>query len=99
MNDSNPVNGRRSLQDSEERFRNVFLAANDAMVLSDADGVVLDANDAYFNLYGFSAEEVIGEKFYIIFPEETHQEVMDTTQRVQKEFTALVLGVIARLQS
>lgn len=27
----------------------------------------------------------------------THQEVMDTTQRVQKEFTALVLGVISRL--
>lgn len=27
----------------------------------------------------------------------THQEVMDTTARVQKEFTALVLGVLARL--
>ncbi len=26
----------------------------------------------------------------------THQEVMDTTQRVQKEFTALVLGVIGK---
>jgi purine-nucleoside phosphorylase len=27
----------------------------------------------------------------------THQEVMDTTARVQKEFTALVLGVLAKL--
>ena len=27
----------------------------------------------------------------------THQEVMDTTQRVQKEFTALVLGILERL--
>jgi purine-nucleoside phosphorylase len=27
----------------------------------------------------------------------THQEVMDTTARVQKEFTALVLGVIQTL--
>jgi purine-nucleoside phosphorylase len=27
----------------------------------------------------------------------THQEVMDTTARVQKEFTALVLGVLARM--
>ena len=27
----------------------------------------------------------------------THQEVIDTTNRVQKEFTALVLGVLARL--
>jgi len=29
----------------------------------------------------------------------THQEVMDTTARVQKEFTALVLGVLERLAS
>ena len=29
----------------------------------------------------------------------THQEVMDTTARVQKEFTALVLGILARLPS
>lgn len=28
----------------------------------------------------------------------THQEVMDTTARVQKEFTALVLGVLKRLE-
>ncbi|HEV2719238.1 MAG TPA: purine-nucleoside phosphorylase, partial [Thermoanaerobaculia bacterium] len=27
----------------------------------------------------------------------THQEVMDTTARVQKEFTALVLAVLAKL--
>ena len=29
----------------------------------------------------------------------THQEVMDTTARVQKQFTALVLALIARLKS
>ena len=29
----------------------------------------------------------------------THQEVMETTQRVQKQFTALVLGVLERLAS
>src|SRR5690606_12328529 len=64
--------------ESEERFRRVFEAANDAMVLSDADGIVLDANPAYLELYGFSAEEVIGKKFYIIFPESRHQQVMET---------------------
>jgi purine-nucleoside phosphorylase len=29
----------------------------------------------------------------------THQEVMDTTQRVQEQFTQLVLGVVERLGS
>ena len=63
--------------ESVERFKSVFEAANDAMVLSDADGIVSDANEAYFELYGFSSEEVIGKKFYIIFPEESHPEVME----------------------
>lgn len=60
----------------EERFRSVFLAANDAMVLSDPDGVVIDANPAYFELYGFTAEAVIGQKFFIIFPDVRQREAM-----------------------
>lgn len=63
-----------SQSENDQRFRRVFEAAYDAMVLSDAEGVVLEANTAYFDLYGFTAEEVIGQKFFIIFP--------DTQQRV-----------------
>ena len=76
MNDSTYSDGQNALQNSEERFRSVFLAANDAMALSDVDGIVTDANDAYLELYGFSPEEVIGKKFYIIFPEARHQDAM-----------------------
>ncbi|MEP6985825.1 MAG: PAS domain S-box protein, partial [Chloroflexota bacterium] len=51
---------QQSLRHSEDRFSSLFEVANDAMALSDAEGMVLDANPAYFQLYGFSAEEVIG---------------------------------------
>ncbi len=34
------------------------------------DGTVFAANPAYFHLYGFPQEEVIGKHFSIIFPEE-----------------------------
>ena len=44
--------------------------ASDAMAVSDRDAVVLAANRAYLELYGYSAEEVIGHNFAIIFPEE-----------------------------
>jgi PAS domain S-box-containing protein len=40
------------------------------MALSDADGIVLEANPAYFELYGYSPDEVIGQHFAIIFPEQ-----------------------------
>ena len=38
------------------------------MALSDAEGTVLAANPAYFRLYGYPAEAVVGHCFSIIFP-------------------------------
>jgi PAS domain S-box-containing protein len=52
---------------SELRFRQVWEATSDAMVLSDGEGVVLDANPAYLQLYGYTAEQVIGHSFALIF--------------------------------
>jgi PAS domain S-box-containing protein len=57
-----------ALQFSEQRFQAIWDAAADAMALSDADGVVLAANPAYYELYGYSPEQVIGHNFAIIFP-------------------------------
>ncbi|HEY6542001.1 MAG TPA: PAS domain S-box protein [Ktedonobacteraceae bacterium] len=58
------------LKDSERLFRAVWEYASDAMALSTPDGTVFAANPAYFHLYGFPQEEVIGKHFSIIFPEE-----------------------------
>lgn len=68
--------------EGEERFRRVFESASDAMALSDPDGIVVEANAAYLDLYGFSAEEVIGQKFFIIFPEAQHHEAMSQYRQV-----------------
>ncbi|MEP7358935.1 MAG: PAS domain S-box protein, partial [Anaerolineales bacterium] len=54
---------------SEAWLRSVWDLAADAMVLSDPDGIVLAANAAYYQLYGYSAEQVLGHNFAIIFPE------------------------------
>lgn len=50
-------------------LRAAWEAATDAMALSDPDGRVLAANPAYYKLYGYSTEEVIGHSFAVIFPE------------------------------
>lgn len=42
----------------------------DAMVLSDPNGIVLDANPAYLRLYGYTLAQIQGQSFAIIFPEE-----------------------------
>lgn len=56
--------------DDTVRLRAVWEVASDAMALSDPDGFVLDANPAYFRLYGYTPDEVLGRSFAVIFPEE-----------------------------
>lgn len=57
------------LQASELLFRTVWENASDAMALSIPTGIVIAANPAYFHLYGYQPEEVLGKNFSIIFPE------------------------------
>src|SRR5579859_7657667 len=65
------------LKESERLFRAVWEFASDAMALSAPDGTVIAANPAYFHLYGFPQEEVIGKHFSIIFPEEQRKTASD----------------------
>jgi PAS domain S-box-containing protein len=58
---------------SEQRFHVIWDAAADAMAISDANAVVLAANPAYYQLYGFSPEQVLGNSFAIIFPIEQRE--------------------------
>jgi PAS domain S-box-containing protein len=68
--DSYPDEGS---SESKERFQAVWQAASDAMVLSNADGTVFAANPAYYSLYGYQPEEVIGKDFSMIFPSEQRE--------------------------
>src|SRR5215218_9231381 len=59
-----------ALRESEERFRAVWEATSEAMALSAPDGTVVAVNPAYCALYGLGPEQVVGQSFAIIFPEE-----------------------------
>ena len=58
-----------ALHESAERFRAVWESASDAMALSDPDGIVVAANPAYYRLFLYTPEQVIGQNFALIFPE------------------------------
>ena len=60
----------------------VWASAPDAMVLSDADGIVLLANQAYCDLYGYAIHEVVGVSFAIIFPPEQRSQALDIYRAV-----------------
>ncbi len=56
------------LTESQLQLKAIWNGVLVAMALSDENGNVLDANNAYFELYGFSHDEVVGKNFSIIFP-------------------------------
>lgn len=66
-----------ALQECEQHFRAVWEYVSDAMALSTADGTVFAANTAYFHLYGYHPEEVIGKNYSIIFPKEQRKSAQE----------------------
>ena len=58
------------LHENGQPIQAVWENASDAMAISAPDGTVLAANPAYFQLYGYAKEAVIGKNFAIIFPVE-----------------------------
>jgi len=53
---------RQALEESEEKFRKVFLASPDAFTVTRAeDGRIVDVNDSFSEISGWRREEVIGK--------------------------------------
>ncbi len=66
-----------SLRENEERFRQVWETTSDAMALSDPDGILVAANPAYFDLFGYTPEQALGVSFAIMFAEENRAEAVE----------------------
>jgi len=52
-----------ALKKSEEKFRNIFGNANDAMIFLDSSGRILDVNRKAMEVFGGSKNEVLGKHF------------------------------------
>ncbi|MBF0564197.1 MAG: PAS domain S-box protein [Nitrospirae bacterium] len=78
------------ISDSEERFRNIFNAAPDAMFIGDKDtGIIVDANLSAENLLMMKREEIIGMHFTRLHPPYDED---NARQRFQRHITQLKSG-------
>jgi PAS domain S-box-containing protein len=53
-----------------------------ALALSDPSGLVLRANQPYYDLYGYGADEILGHDFAVIFPEDYRDEAREIYREV-----------------
>ncbi len=51
---------KESLQESESRYRSIFSATTDAILVFDQSGTIVEANPAAYRMYGYAPGELIG---------------------------------------
>jgi PAS domain S-box-containing protein len=66
----------RALAESEERYRSLFEATFEAVVIHE-EGFIMDVNRSFETMYGYTREDVLGTDVMSIVPPEEHQKVYD----------------------
>jgi len=67
----------------QERFSGIYNSSKDAIGYASLEGVLLDVNDSFCKLTGYSREELLaGKKYQDITPKEYHEYEAKTTERI-----------------
>lgn len=79
------VKSEKLLRESEERFKMVFETSSAGILLTSlADGIIIDANETYQCLFGYSHQELVGKtaaEINIYFSVEDRNKVVEKLQR------------------
>jgi PAS domain S-box-containing protein len=79
-----------ALRQSEEKFRKLVETAPDGILLTNNLGEIIEANDAFSVMFGYSREDLIGENLFMLIRKENYNELADEllTDIVDKRKTA-----------
>lgn len=70
--------------DAEERLAAIVDSSSDAIVGKDLNSVITDWNQAATRLFGYTAEEAIGQSVLMLIPENRRAEEIDIIERVRR---------------
>ncbi len=88
-----------SLEESEERFRSVVETAGDAIISIGSDGKTIYWNRAAENVFGYTADEVLGKPISsLIVPERFHSAHLKGLQRVVSTGETRIVGNTVELE-
>jgi PAS domain S-box-containing protein len=80
----------RILKESEQRYRMLFMNANDTILLVE-NNVVIDTNENAFDFFGMARDQLIGIKIFNLCPEK-QSDGTDTTKKMLSLFDELKRG-------
>jgi len=77
-------NAENKLTESEEKYRVLIDSMAEGLGTVDETGTVLFANKHFCSLLGYSIDEVIGQNWISLFPEETHNVIFEQLKQRKK---------------
>ena len=87
-----------ALRVSEEKFRTLVDAANDAIITADVTGTIVDFNRAAEKMFARSKAETIGQPLTVLMPRRFHDAYLRGLERCQQGGAADALGKTLELQ-
>ena len=76
------ISGRRWLEAATRHLAAIVEQSGDAILANDIDGVITEWNHGAERLYGYAAEEAIGQPIGLIVPSERHEEELQILTRI-----------------
>lgn len=75
---------RRTDLTAEARLAAIVDSSFDAIIAKDLDSVITDWNQAAQRLFGYTAEEAVGQSVLMLIPEHRHKEEVDIIERIRR---------------
>ncbi len=73
------------LQQSEEKFSNLFHQSNDAIFLHDLDGNIIDVNEKTLKLFGYTKLEISSMKIPVLHPPEMAEASRNAFEKIAED--------------
>ena len=77
------------LRQTAERLRTTFASISDAIIITDKQGTIMDANDMSFQISGYSRKELIGRSTLDLIPQRDIETMMSTLMKSIEEKSGL----------
>jgi len=87
----------KSLMESEEKFRSISQSAADAIVTADSKGTIIGWNRGAEKIFGYTEDEIRGEKLIKIIPQNFIEQHIEGMNRIQHGGEHHVIGKTVEL--
>jgi diguanylate cyclase (GGDEF)-like protein/PAS domain S-box-containing protein len=80
---------KQAVQESTDRYRSIIETALDGFWMVDMEAKLLEVNDSYCRLSGYSREELVGRHIYDVEAQETRRGIADRVDTIAQQGSGL----------